>query len=54
VQTQGIPVIVVSTRPGLLDDTRKDPEQYGGDWCLGKPLDLDNLLGAVEQLIGKA
>ena len=53
-QTQNIPVIVVSTRPQLLETARADPARYGGQRFLRKPFDVDDLLTAVDELIGRA
>jgi CheY-like chemotaxis protein len=52
--TQGIPVIVISTDPRLLDAAQADFARYGGQRFIGKPFDVDVLLAAVEELIGKA
>lgn len=52
--THGIPVIVVSTNEKILDEVRADPSRYGGERFIGKPLDIDVLISAVEDLIGKA
>jgi CheY-like chemotaxis protein len=53
-QTKGIPVIVVSTSPQILDDVQSKPDRFGGKWFLGKPIDLDDLLRAIDSLIGEA
>jgi CheY-like chemotaxis protein len=53
-QTQDIPVIVVSTRPKYLDAVRADPARYGAQRFLAKPFDIDDMLTAVDELIGKA
>ena len=51
--TNGIPVIVVSTSTTLLDEAQADPSRFGGQRFLSKPLDLDHLLRAVNELIGQ-
>lgn len=53
-QTNGIPVIVVSTSPQILDHVQTEPGRFGGQWFMGKPLDLDDLLRAIDTLIGEA
>ncbi len=52
--TNGIPVVVVSTSPHLLDEAREHPHRFAGDRFMRKPLDLDDLLRAVDELIGTA
>ena len=52
--TQGIPVIVFSTSPQVLQDVESQPERFGGQRFLRKPLDLDEVTTAIEELIGKA
>lgn len=49
-----IPTIVVSTTPALLDEAREHPERFAGQRFPQKPFDLDDLLKAVEELIGSA
>lgn len=50
----GTPVIVVSTAPELLERARSEQARYGGQRFIGKPFDIDDVLGAVEELIGAA
>ncbi len=52
--TRGIPVIVVSTDPDLLE--RAEREQVVGDTrrSVVKPFDLDEILAAIRDLIGVA
>lgn len=50
----GIPVIVVSTTASLLEAVQENPARYGGQRFLRKPFDLDEMLQAVEELIGPA
>lgn len=52
--TRNILVLLVSTRPDILEDARTRHEEFGGDRYLAKPFDLDDLLDNIEQLIGKA
>jgi DNA-binding NtrC family response regulator len=52
--TNGIPVIIVSTDPKLLGAAQADFARYGGQRFIGKPFDIDDLVSAVEDLIGKA
>lgn len=52
--THDIPVVLVSTRPDLLQEAKEQNEQFGGDCYLLKPFDLDVLLDTINQLIGKA
>ncbi len=52
--TRGIPVIVVSTDPRLLEQAER--EQVAGDTrrYLVKPFDLDEILATIRTLIGPA
>ncbi len=52
--TRAIPVIVVSTNQGYLDEVQDDPKRFGGQRFLQKPFDLNDLLAMVEELIGRA
>lgn len=52
--TRDIPVLLVSTTQGLLDEAREQQAMYGGDRYLVKPFDLDELLRLISELIGKA
>lgn len=52
--TRGLPVIVVSTSPRLLDEVEADPDRFHGQRFLQKPFDLDDLLHMVNDLIGPA
>jgi DNA-binding response OmpR family regulator len=54
VSTREIPVLLISTRPGLLDEAREHHEEFGGDRYLLKPFDLDDLLANIHDLIGEA
>ncbi len=52
--TRGIPVIVTSTAPKLLERVTRDAAQSGSQRLVAKPFDIDVLLRAVEDLIGGA
>lgn len=54
VTTKSIPVLLVSTSPGLLVQAEARHEEFGGDRYLAKPFDLQDLLNDIEALIGKA
>lgn len=47
-----IPIILVSTQPQLLDRARAEQAAHGEDRYLVKPFDLDDLLVAIQDLIG--
>lgn len=52
--TTGIPVVVVSTSPQLLEKAQEQANQYGTHRYLGKPFDLGAIIGIVQELIGDA
>jgi DNA-binding response OmpR family regulator len=52
--TRDIPILLVSTRPHLLEEAQMHHEEFGGDRHLVKPFDLDDMLRHIEDLIGKA
>ena len=52
--TRRIPVVVFSTDPTILEEVQAQPERFGGQRFVRKPLDLDEVLQAVHELIGKA
>jgi DNA-binding response OmpR family regulator len=54
VRTTGIPVLVVSTNPQLLEEAQAHAERFGSHHYLGKPFDLDALLACIEEMIGAA
>lgn len=54
VSTRHIPVVLVSTTPRLLEEAKERHELFGGDRYLAKPFNLDDLLGLITELIGKA
>ena len=52
--TRGIPVLVVSTDPRLLQRAQAQADRYGTHRYMDKPLNLDNLLTNIEEMIGEA
>src|SRR5918994_4131699 len=52
--TAGIPVLVVSTDPRLLAHAEAHAARYGTHRFLAKPLDLDAMLQAIQEMIGEA
>ena len=52
--TSGIPVMIVSTSERLIGQAREQVARYGGNAYLLKPFDLDAVLQAIADLIGKA
>ena len=53
--TTGIPVLVTSTSPALLDQAREQASRYGSHRSfLTKPMDLGELLVTVRQMTGDA
>jgi DNA-binding response OmpR family regulator len=53
-ETTGIPVLVLSTSPHLLQRAQEQAERYGTHRYLDKPFDLDALLGSIREMIGEA
>ncbi len=53
-ELRGVPVIVFSTNPALLDRARALETPGGTRRFLGKPFDIAALLALVEELIGPA
>jgi DNA-binding response OmpR family regulator len=53
-ETTGIPVLVVSTNPHLLEKAQEQAERYGSHRYLGKPFDLDELVATLQEMIGGA
>ena len=49
--TAGIPVLVVSTDPRLLAHAEAHAARYGRHRFLEKPLDLEAMLGAIQEMI---
>ena len=54
VLTSGIPVVVVATDRRLLEEARARTTQFGGQRFIAKPFDIDDVLGAIEELAGTA
>lgn len=54
VSTAGIPVLVVSTDPRQLEQAQEQAARFGSHHYLVKPFDLDDLLAAMGDMIGKA
>jgi CheY-like chemotaxis protein len=54
VATMGIPVLVLSTSPRLLERAREQAERYGNHRYLDKPFDVDALLTTIHEMIGEA
>ncbi len=53
--TTNIPVLVTSTSPELLEQAREQAARYGTTPSfLTKPMDLDELLGTIREVIGDA
>ena len=52
--TAGIPVLVVSTNPRLLEVAEEQAARHGRHRFLAKPLDLDAMLRAIQDMIGDA
>ena len=52
--TTGIPVIIVSTSPQLLERARDQADRFGTHRYLGKPFDLGEMLDMVKDLVGEA
>jgi CheY-like chemotaxis protein len=54
VETTDIPILVTSTIPELLDETRDQVDRYGTPRFLAKPVGLDELLTTIREMIGDA
>lgn len=53
--TTDIPVLVTSTSPQLLQQVQDQAERYGSHrYYLVKPVDLDELVTAIREMIGDA
>ena len=50
----GIPALVVSTDLQLLERAKAHASRYGNHRYLTKPLDLDAMLQAIQEMIGEA
>jgi DNA-binding response OmpR family regulator len=51
--TRDIPVIAVSTTPDLIERANNEAIRYGTDQYVAKPFDIQDLLAAVQSLIGE-
>ena len=55
VKTSDIPVLVTSTSPRLLEQVHDEPDWYGANRSfLTKPLDLDELVRMIREMVGDA
>jgi DNA-binding response OmpR family regulator len=52
--TTGIPVLIVSTDPRLLDRAQDQAARYGKNRYLIKPFSLDDILEQIREMIGTA
>jgi len=52
--TTGIPVLVVSTDPTLLERAQEQAARYGQNRYLIKPFGLDEILAQIREMIGTA
>lgn len=52
--TAGIPVLVLSTSPRLLEVAREQASRYGTHRYLDKPFDVEALLANIRAMIGEA
>jgi DNA-binding response OmpR family regulator len=52
--TTGIPVLIVSTDPRLLERAQDQAARYGDHRYLIKPFGLDDLLAQIREMIGEA
>jgi DNA-binding response OmpR family regulator len=53
-ETTGIPVLVLSTSPQLLQRAQDQADRYGTHRYLDKPFDLEALLTHIREMIGEA
>ena len=52
--TRGIPVILSSDEPHLLEQARADADRYGKHRIFVKPFDITDLVATVHEIIGPA
>jgi DNA-binding response OmpR family regulator len=52
--TTGIPVLIVSTDPRLLERAQEQAARYGKNRYLIKPFGLDDILAQIREMIGEA
>ena len=53
-ETTGIPVLVLSTSPHLLEQAQEQVARYGNHRYMDKPFSLDALLAHIREMIGEA
>jgi DNA-binding response OmpR family regulator len=53
-ETTGIPVLVLSTSPQLLERAQDQADRYGTHRYLDKPFDLEALRTHIREMIGEA
>lgn len=54
VVTRDIPLLLTSTNPEWLERAQADVDLYGSHRVIAKPMDLDELLRTVQDIIGPA
>jgi DNA-binding response OmpR family regulator len=52
--TTGIPVLIVTTDPRLLERAQEQAARYGNHRYLIKPFSLDDMLEQIREMIGEA
>ena len=52
--TRGLPVILASTEPYLLEQARADADRYGSHRVFVKPFDVPDLVATVHAIVGRA
>jgi response regulator RpfG family c-di-GMP phosphodiesterase len=50
--TRAIPLLLTSTDPRMLARAQADEQRYGWHRVIAKPMDIDELLGTVREIIG--
>ena len=53
-ETAGIPVLVLSTSPRLLQRAQEQAGRYGTHRYLDKPFDVEALLSQIQAMVGEA
>ena len=54
VATVGIPVLIVSTNPYVLEQAQAEAARYGTHHYLGKPFQLEDMLAVIRDMIRDA
>ena len=54
VVTREIPLLLTSTDPRMLARAQDDEKRYGQHRVIAKPMDIEELLGTVREIIGAA